>query len=172
MNEDINFDISIYPTNYQGDQKIYRYYVYDILPAGMTYKPGTLAVNVIVSGTPPTTINVPASGPNHYTVKYYTDAAMTTETANLANARAFKVYVPWTNTDTAEGTLLYPNAVGLHVTYTASRQGVRRLYRPNINGQTAPFMAMCRETCLRAPTPNRTINKLDIRTFGRHNMFL
>jgi LPXTG-motif cell wall-anchored protein len=144
MNEDINFDISIYPTNYQGDQKIYRYYVYDILPAGMTYKPGTLAVNVIISGTPPTTINVPASGPNHYTVKYYTDAAMTTETANLANARAFKVYVPWTNTDTAEGTLLYPNAVGLHVTYTAfldpAKAGQIDYTGPNINeANFAPF---------------------------------
>lgn len=116
LGEPIAFDIGVRTTNYNGEEKINKYIITDVLAEGMTYlnsasTPSSTDLSVGVNTTPddtnPTweTINLfdNTSNKNGYSITYYKDAAMSIgqETTTLSEARSFKIEIPWVDANTS-----------------------------------------------------------------------
>ncbi|MBQ8087409.1 MAG: hypothetical protein IJ234_03195, partial [Clostridia bacterium] len=106
LNEDIEFDIGVDATNYNGKNKIHKYIIYDEMDPGMTYKKDSLTVKV---GDQTLTAS-------DYTIAYYT-AEGTAAAADLSDAQCFRVVINWTENGTKDTDLKYGSPVEIHVNY-------------------------------------------------------
>ena len=105
LNEDIKFDITTEAKNYDGEDKVFKYVIYDTMDPGFSL---TGAPVVKVGGT---TLTADA-----YTISYKKGNATTT---TVTEADYFEITIPWTSDGTINGTFLYNPNDKINVTYTA-----------------------------------------------------
>lgn len=105
--EEVDFKIDVDAKNYDGEYKIYKYFVYDTLDDGWT-----------LTGAPVVKINDETKTPGaDYTIAYKDkDGETTTE---IAEAQYFEITINWTADGTKSTAHLYPSNTPIEVTYTA-----------------------------------------------------
>ena len=110
LKEDVDFDITVKSKNYDGEDKIFKYVIYDTMEKGWTMKAAPV---VKIAGT-----EVSGTGTGaKYTITYKDkDGAATTD---ISKAEYFEITIPWTSDGTKDGTHLYKANDEINVTYTA-----------------------------------------------------
>ena len=105
--EDVDFKIAVKAKNYDGEDKVFKYVVYDTLDNGWTLKAAPV---VKIAGTEKT-------ADTDYTISYKDKNGTTT--TDITKAQYFEITINWTNDGTKAGTHLYASNVDLEVTYSA-----------------------------------------------------
>lgn len=103
--EDVKFDITVSSKNYDGEEKIFKYVIYDTLDPGWTLK---AAPAVKVDGNDPLVA---------CTITYKDKAGAAT--TDVTKAKYFEIAIPWTSDGTKAGNHLYKANDEIQVTYTA-----------------------------------------------------
>ena len=121
---DVPFDITVNAKNYDKEDKIFKYVIYDTMDNGWTLK----AAPVVKVGT--TTLAA-----DKYTITYKTKAGEATST--ISEAEYFEITIPWTSDGTKDGTFLYQPNDKINVTYTAKLDPAKaadvKVGDPNLN---------------------------------------
>ena len=106
LNIEVPFDITVDARNYDGDEKIFEYVIYDTLDNGWTLQEAPV---VKVADDP--------LAATAYTITYKDKAG--TATTDLSKAEYFEISIPWTEDGTKDSDHLYDNGDKINVTYTA-----------------------------------------------------
>ena len=103
---DVPFDITVNAKNYDGEEKIFEYVIYDTMDPGWTMK-----------DAPVVKVGETTLDNSKYAISYKDkdDNATTT----LADAEYFEISIPWTTNGTKDGDFLYQPNDKINVTYTA-----------------------------------------------------
>ena len=105
LNEEVDFDITVTAKNYDGDEKIFKYVIYDTMDPGFS-----------LTGAPVVKIDGVTPASNAYTITYKKGNA---ETTTVTEADYFEITIPWTSDGTKNTAHLYDANAVLNVTYTA-----------------------------------------------------
>jgi len=115
LNEDVDYRISVQASNYDKDEKIFKYVVSDTLDKGMTYKALPPVITVDDTAVPAADITYVYKDKNGNAV-----AVTGTPTAEqLKTIQSFEATIKWTNDGTKAGTHIYPSNSTLTVEYSA-----------------------------------------------------
>jgi len=128
LNIDVPFDITVNAKQYDKDEKIFKYVIYDTMDPGWTLNAAPV-VKIVIDEQETTLTG------GQYTISYKTKAnAVTT---NIAEAEYFEITIPWTEGGVATGNFLYAANAKINVTYTAKLDPAKaadvKVGDPNLN---------------------------------------